>query len=227
MASTVLYSMLKRQAREVADVETSAPEEAHVDDTELLDRFNASLKIWHGKVTRACPELYEDEDIITADGSAGYNLPADYFSTLGVDYEYGTDAFIPLDRLMVPERNKYPGNGLAVAYRLKGDQIALYPRPTSGTYRHLYITTATPFVDNGSSSVNGVNGWEQWLVYDVAVYILNKAKIDSSAEVAERERLDKEMQIAAADRDAGTPMRVVDTRTKHGRISDPDFWSYR
>jgi hypothetical protein len=226
MASTVLYSTLKRQAREMADAETSAPDEAHVDDTELLDRFNASLKIWHGKVVKAWPELYEAApQVITADGSTGYALPSDYFATLGVDYKFDDDAYIALDRLMPAERNKYPGTGLAVAYRIKGSELALFPRPLDGEYRHLYVKTPTLFVDNGSSSVDGVNGWEQWMVLDVAIYMLNKAKIDSSEEQKERARIEREMEIASADRDLVTPMRVVDTRTQKGRVSDPDFWA--
>ena len=225
MASTVLYSELKRQAREAADSETSAPDDAHVDDVELLGYFNASLKIWHGKILKAWPELYEGEQIITADGSSGYALPADYFATLGVDYKFDEDAYIPLDRLMLPERNKYPGTGLAVAYRLKGSELALFPRPDDGEYRHLYAKTPTLFVDNDVSSVNGVNGWEQWMVWDVAIRMLAKAKLDTSVEMAERKRLDDEMTAAAADRDLVTPMRVVDTRTRKNRVTDPDFWA--
>lgn len=226
MARTVLYSTLKRQARELADSETSAPEEAHVDDPELLGYFNASLGIWHGLITKAVPERYEaTPQTITADGSIGYALPADYFATLGVDYEFDTDAYIELDRLMVPERNKYPGTGLAVAYRIRGDEVALFPRPLSGTYKHLYVKTATLFVDNGSSSIDGVNGWEQWMVHDVAVRMLNKAQIDSTALVKERDRIQREMEIAAADREMGTPMRVVDTRSRSKRTIDPDFWA--
>ncbi len=229
MASTVLYSELKRQAREAADSETDAPEEANVDDVELLGYFNASLKIWHGKVTKAQPDLYEGEQTITADGSTGYDLPADFYATLGVDYKYDTDSYIPLDRLMLPERNKYPGTGMAVAYRTKGSQMVLYPRPTTGDgeYRHLYVKTPTLFVDNGSSSVNGVNGWEQWMVWDVAVRMLAKAQLDSSVQRAERKRIEDEMDVAAADRDQANPMRVVDTRTKKGAIGDPDFWAFR
>lgn len=230
MASTVLYSELKRQAREAADSETSAPDDAHVDDVELLGYFNASLKIWHGKVTKAQPDLYEgDPQTITADGSTGYDLPTDYYASLGVDYKYDDDAWIPLERLMLPERNKYPGTGIACAYRPKGSQLVLYPRPLTGDgeYRHLYVKTATLFVDNGSSSVNGVNGWEQWMVWDVAVRMLAKAQIDSSVQRAERKRIEDEMDIAAADRDLANPMRVVNTRTMRSRIGDPDFWSHR
>jgi hypothetical protein len=213
MARDVTVTVLLRQARELADEETATPTVAFIDDTEALGMLNSSHGIWHGLLVKAVPERFETSETITGNGSAAYNLPARHLLTLAVDYQYSTNSFWPLTRIQPQDRTKYETTGdPAEGYYLKAATLVLLPNPSSGTYRHTYIQNAATLTAN--DSVDGVNGWEQWLVYDVAIRMMIKGKHDPSALIIERDKLKAEIEASAADRDAGTPMRVVDTRLR-------------
>lgn len=217
MARSVTCETLKRQIRELADQETDAPTQSPVDDAELLGMLNASLGLWHSKVAQADPERFESEDTIVADGSTAYDLPADYYKTLGVDYLYSDNAYWPLDRVLFQERTSFDvGDGLyAAGYRVKGASLVLIPAVNSGTYRHTYVTCAPVFTSD-ADTLDGCNGWEQWIVYDCAIKLLIKegSTEEAAALVPERDRIEAEINAAAADREAATPRRVAGTRAR-------------
>lgn len=199
------------RARELADQETSTPSTAFVDDTEALAQLNASVGIWHGMLVKAVPERFETSETITANGASSYNLPATHLLTLGVDYALSASSWYPLKRIQYQERTRYETTGdIAEGYYLRGATIVLVPAPTSGSYRHSYITCAPVLV--AGDSVDGVNGWEMWPVYDLAIKMMSKEESDPSALLAKQNEIKLEMEAAAADREAATPMRVVDTR---------------
>lgn len=232
MARSITLATIKRRARELADEETPSATNSRVDDTELLGMINASLGIWHGEIAKAVPERYEAEATITANGSlTGYDLPADYYQTIGVDYQLTSNTRAGLKRLMVAERNAYETSTAAEAeaYRIKGNKVYLYPPPTSGTYYHVYVTAA-PVLASDSDTIDGVNGWEEWVVYDVAIKMMLKEESDATQLIIERDKIWAKIEAAAAEREAVQSSRVVDTRcgrwTTAGR-GDPDFWSGR
>lgn len=208
------------QARELAENESDAD---NVDRSECVGYVNASLGQWHGIVAKAVPERFEAEQTITADGSASYALPSNYYQTIGVDFELSDDVWAPLARVMPGERNMLSGTGDAIGYRIKAATVVLMPKPSSGTYRHLYVTAA-PVLSADGDTFDGVNGWEQWVVYDVAWKILVKEGSTEEADrmARERDRIQAEIEAAAADRETANPMRVVDVRSRLDY--DPDFW---
>lgn len=197
-----------------------------IDNTELNAKINASLGIWHGMVAKAVPERYESEQTIVANGASSYALPSDHYQTVGVDYGITSSDRIPLRRAMVQERTAYTfsASSSAEAYRLKGATIVLLPPPSTGTYYHVYITAAS-VLSSDADAIDGVNGWEQWIVLDVAVQMLLKRGDDVAALLAKQNEIKMEMEAAASDREV-TPTRVVDTRTGKSQVRDPDFWFY-
>lgn len=211
MARSVTAAAMILRARELADQETSSASTAFVDDTEALAQLNASLGIWHGMLVKAVPERYETSEEITADGSASYALHATHLLTLGVDYQISANSWVPLSRVQYQERTRYDATGdIAEGYYLRGATLVLVPNPSSGTYRHSYITCAPVLTAN--DTIDGVNGWEMWLTYDLAIKMLMKEESDPAALMAKQAEIKAEMEAAATDREAATPMRVVDTR---------------
>lgn len=211
MARSVLASAIITRARELADQETSTPTTAFVDDTEALAQLNASFGIWHGMLVKAVPERYETSETITATGASSYNLPSDHFLTLAVDYQLSSSSWMPLSRILPQERTRFDTTGdIAEGYYLRGATIVLLPAPASGSYRHSYITCAPTLLS--STAVDGANGWESWLIYDLAIKMLTKEESDPAALLAKQAEIKMEMEAAASDREAATPMRVVDTR---------------
>lgn len=221
---SITLTTLKRRCRELADMETvTGGSNDFVDDTELLGMINASLGLWHNLITLAVPERYESTQTITANGAASYNLPSDYLMTLGVDYQYAAGTHMELKRYLFQERNQYSsGDTFATGYRLKGDTIVLIPAPTSGTYLHHYVKCATPLASE-SDTIDGVNGWEEWIVYDVASKLLLKEQSDATQIIRDRDAIEERIRAYAADRDAN-PGRIVDSRGVTD-MSDVSYWS--
>lgn len=224
MSRTVTLLELRTRSRELADQENSS---TFIDDAELNAYINASLGRWHSMVAHADPERYGAEDTITATGATSYALPADYLATLAVDYKLNDQTYIPIIRSNVNERNFYresTNTDRARAFRLYAGNIILMPNPTSGEYRHLYVTHADVLASDGDT-VDGVNGWEAWIYYDAAIKCMLKEQSDPSALIVERNKLQGEIERAAQDRDLAAAHRVTDTRTRH-RHAPRRFYDY-
>lgn len=196
-------------ARALADEKTAAPATAFITDVEALADLNASVGIWHGMLVDAVPERFEAEATITATGAASYALPSTYYQTLGVDALWGSQR-MPLKRIQFQDRTRYELTGEAEGYYIKAATIVLAPAPSSGTFYHQYVTAAPVLV--AATTVDGVNGWEMWPVYDLAIKMLAKSETSADALLQKQAELKTLMMAAAADRETANPMRVVDTR---------------
>ncbi len=215
MARTVTASAMITRARELADMVTSSPTTAFVTDVEALAQLNLLIGPWHSMLLQAAPERFEADQTIVANGAASYALPWDHYKTLAVDYQVASNSWWPLDRVMLQERTDFESSGSSASgYRIKGATLVLIPAPASGTYRHTYVTAAPTLL--AETSLDGVNGWEMWLVYSLAVFmVLKEESLEMAAALAaERDKVKAEIEAYAADREAANPMRVVDTRLR-------------
>lgn len=241
--ATITLAEIRLGARELADEETTL--QAYVDDPELNRMVNRSIKRWYGMVAMAVPERYESVQTLTVTAATQSTtqiaattglatLPTDYMATLVLDYVNVDTTRIPLRLLQLLERNRFQsqgGNSPAVAYRvIKGD-IKFSPRPTKvgEQYEHRYVPTA-PILVGDTDLLDGINGWEQWVVYDAALQMLMKQETQLGDIRAERDRLGAEIEAAAALRVWGDATRIADTRLRsgmnHGFMADPASWWY-
>lgn len=72
----------------------------------------------------------------------------------------------------------------------------------------------SPFVD-------GVSGWEEYIICDVAIKCLAKEESDASVFMAQKLALEKRIEAAAENRDAGSPQTVADAR--RGMLGWPEY----
>ena len=225
MSRTVTLADLRTRARELADQEQDTAQ--FIEDAELTEYINASLGMWHTMVAQADPERFGAEETITATGATGYNLPADYLATLSLEYKYSDQWYIPLTRSSVSEERYYreTTTDRALAYRLWAGTVVLMPSPASGTYRHRYVTHA-PVLSSDGDTVDGVNGWESWIYYDAAIKMMLKEESDASFLIAERNRIQRDIEKAASDRDYANPGRVIDVRDDRRYHNWDDWWWY-
>ena len=247
MAKTVTLAELKRQARELADQEPSL--NTFVDETELREMINSSIDEWYGMVAMAVPERYETLQSLTVGSGAASTtninstsgealLATDHLATLSVDYvrnPTSSNERFELRRLTYQERNLFtrrPNTGRALGYRLIQGNIRFNPVPTSSgeTYEHRYVPVA-PSLTSDADTLDGVNGWEQWIVHDVAARMLIKEESDESRVRAKQDRIERNIVAAMEQRIWGDSNRVTDVRRRHvhelqgffGQF-DPDFW---
>lgn len=191
---------------------------------------------WKGIISSAYAELYsllaasglryfESTDSVATTGGAAYALPADFLSSIGVDYVVNAQGDRrQLEELMVQERNVYAGvtgASEATAYALVGANLELYPTPPSGqTYEHRYIPQPSDLsseADGTSVDVVTPDG-EQFLIWYAAVMALSKEESDVRVAMAERERFRQRVEEWAVLRSLNSPRRLV---VDDGGFADP------
>jgi hypothetical protein len=166
--------------------------DGHVDTDEWKELIAEHYGELHAAVVGTGARVFEAEADITANGAASYPLPAAHYSTVGVDLVVdAAGARRDLDELMVQERTLFAGaTGTALYWSFTGTSIALYPKPSSGTYKHLYVPQPTDYstVGNGTEidflCIFGL----KFVVWGVASVVLHKGDDNQLRAIDERDR---------------------------------------
>lgn len=171
---------------------------------------------------------------ITADGTNDhYALPADFYHLLGADLVLSGTALSSPRATMRPfafgERNDFQSlagrlGRSVLRYRLKGGWIWFKPLPASGTRVELWylprLADLTCDGVAGTDTVDGVSGWEEYIIVDAAIKARMKEETDVSGLLAAKAALIARIEASAENRDAGSPAKVVDVH-RHG-FDGPD-----
>jgi len=181
MATTLLQ--LRTRVRQRADVENST----FISDIELNQLINTSYSKLYGLLIRHSLQRAESVFTLTATGAASYALPSDFFSCIGVYYLRSTEPAVPLERLPDKFRPGTRTESTATHYRLTGATLTLYPR-TSGSYEMVYIPIPGTLVLD-ADVLDGVLGWEEFVVVDAAIAVLHKEESDAKHLLFERQEL--------------------------------------
>jgi hypothetical protein len=171
---------------------------------------------------------FETEATITANGSASYALPSDHLATIGVDYvQDAAGTRRTLQEIMVQERSAVLGRtGEAFMFAIVGQTLELYPRPSGGTYKHLYIPQPPDLAgasDSADVDVVTPDG-EAFLIWGVAVKALAKSESDVRLAMAEREAARERLRNWAQLRSFVTPRRRVGGDDDAIHRDPADWW---
>jgi len=216
----VTLATLRASVREEADQVNSL----FCTDAALNQFIRSAYQDLYGQIVQAF-----SNDYFTQSPTAGYNfttdginqlfaLPSAFFKLLGVDVmvSSGIAQWISLKPFAFADRNR-----------------AAFPNtqiPQAGqTIRLLYIPQPTlPSAD--TATIDGVNGWENWIVIEAALRAMAKEESDVSVmlrrQAAMKERLDSEIENRNASEHGG---RIVDV-TRRGyvgmqyRLNGPNLW---
>lgn len=166
----------------------------------------------------------------TTDGTSDtYDLPEDFYKLLGVDCQLnGSDngnGWVTLRQFMFQERNAYtlPNYqsfyGITnLRYRLRDNSLWLTPIPMGGQLmRIFYIPRPATLVDD-ADTVDGVSGWQEYIICDAAIKCMVKEESDPSAFAAQKMAVLQRIESAAENRNAGQPQTVSDVHQS--------FWPY-
>ncbi len=227
MATQTLIQM-RALVRELADQETLAPTTALVEDDELDKRVNEALCAlrdllieleWMEWVT------ISTQSLTLINGTQSYALAADFYLLLGVRGVSGG-----IERQLEPwhyqERAplEYSGNAASVwelQYRLNGANVVFLPTPRSAdTVKLDYVPAYTPLVNGTDNTFAMPYGWWLWAGLRAALALVAKEALDGSTGTSlllEQWRAeDARIRGLAAQRDAGKPPRIIDTRKDGG-----------
>lgn len=212
--SSVTLAQLKTRARQRADMENSG----FIQNSELVSYINASVAELYDLLVSKYGEDYfvaSPFSITTTANVDQYALPTDMYKLLGVDLQLDTsNNWVSLKRFEFAERNipqiwdiKFVD---FIRYRLFGGNLKLSPVPQANQKLRLwYIPLPTALVAD-SDTLDGFNGYDEYVVVDVAIKMLNKEESDPSALMAEKAALKLRIEQMAEGRDAGQPAKVQD-----------------
>lgn len=139
--------------------------------------INLKYKELYGLLERHGLHRARLTEIITADGSASYPMPATLWAILAVFRDDGgTRTYLGRhDHRFMPGTTG--GGGPANSYHMVGTQIEFDTLPTSGTYYVVYIPVPADLVDD-VDTLDGVLGWEEYIVVAGAIALGIKDKVN-------------------------------------------------
>jgi hypothetical protein len=215
VARTRTLLLLRADVRYQADLESLT--DRHTDAT-LTRLINQSYARFRELLSEAGHSYY----LTTSTGScvagtATIDLPNDFVALYGVDLTVDGETR-ELQEHTLLERNRFGGasvTGVPVTFRMQGStKITLVPTPDAAyAYSLLYLPTHTE-LSTDEHTVDGINGWEDWIVYDVGLKCLTRDDDDEQWQKLAALQADMEQRIRAAapKRSRVGPHRRIDTR---------------
>ncbi len=192
MRSFTVQNLLDRAIRK-ADMENTD----FIGDAEALDTFNEAYTWLYDLLVSAFENYKVKEQFITLVlGQHDYDLPDDYYKTIGMDFEIGLNStqYVTLKPFTEAERNGVTG---------------IQSNVPNGRVRHRYVPAPAIYTDL-SDTVDGVSGWEELIVNEMAMQFLQKEESSTTYLERRQEQLTKRIEIMAQNRDVGMPARVND-----------------
>jgi len=214
----VSVNTIMTRAREKADMVNSN----FIGDTELERYVNEAYFTWYDLVVAAFEDYYladPTEFVIAAGGDAEFPLPADFYKLVGIDKADSPAGgrFYTLKKTLWRDRNRTTstlsyGRQPQPSYRIFKDKIVFTPPETAaGSYKLWYIPQAVIIADSeppAISSIETYNGFENLLIVDVVIKMLNKEESDVSALMQEKALLAAKLQEMLIDRDISNSERI-------------------
>lgn len=178
---------------------------------------------WTKYINSAAKELY---DILIAKG-LNYNimnttlvvdgindtfyLPSDFYKLMGIDYYVG-GLLTPMTRFEFLDRNRFQEYETIVQYQLIGNNNILFrPLPPAQTMV-LWYSPVIDTLSNMNDTIDGVHGWEEYIIVRAAMWALQKEESDTTNLKQDLMFLKERIEEMAENRDQGLPARVTDAR---------------
>ena len=184
----VTVADLKIQALDRADMRYSS----YIGDDELTSMINASAQELYDILTGVYEDYYFQETAFSlANGASTFTLPADFYKLRGVDEVINSQFRVTVKPYEWIERNMYiQPNGF------RSLLLSWIPKMTQ-------LTTDTDTFD-------GINGFEQYIITDVARKMLMKEESDVQAFLIELSQIKQRINDIAQNRNAGDSTRIGD-----------------
>ena len=218
MATTL--SNIRDRCRQRADMVNSQ----FVSDTELLNFINASYAELYDLLVQTYEDYFVTSETftLTTSDSGIRALPSGFYKLKGVDYSIGGE-FVTLYPYNWNTRNRwqrstnrYNLRGSDRKYKILGSNLRIEPRDdATGSYQLWYVPSYTALADDADniSSIITQNNWEEYIVIDAAIKMLEKEESNTAHLEREKKAFIKRVESAAGERDVDQPERVSDVGT--------------
>ncbi len=186
-----------------------------VTDAELTEYLNQELAELHGRLTanEGQPHFRSQTTITVTAGTSLYGLPADFWKVHEITCTYDgivrpMEPFMPHERAALQNTQIIYPYTFSPRYRVQGDNLEILPANRNLTVTLFYVR-ACPRV-SGADTIDGFNGYEIAAIHGVCATVLEKEGSDFSFYSGMKDRIYRQIDVLAAQRDASRPERVVD-----------------
>jgi len=157
--------------------------------------------------------------------------PPPYYKLLGVDLaiQNVTNGYATVNKFNFIDRNRfvYPNTASTIygvfnlQYRVMGSNLEFIPTPSANQgIRLWYIPRLAELLQDTDTTTTGISGWIEYVIVRAAKYALDKEESDTSKLTEELVFLKGRIEETAANRDAGIPDKISDTRANSGYWGD-------
>lgn len=218
MARTFSLPSIREQARARADMQ-SVSAKAFIPDDEINIYVNQSYtELYDLLVSSGGMDYYMNQAVIPTAGQIDtYDLPPDFYRILGVDAILSANQAITLQSFNFNERNLYRsvyaggwGIDYNLRYRIVGNlKIQFIPIPLNNINIRIWYLPACPVLGE-TDLADGVDGFEELLVIDAAIKMLQKEESDVSVLMARKAEMVARVSAMAPNRDGSAAERMRD-----------------
>lgn len=214
MALTVSLTSLTNQVRLLSD-------NHRLTDAQVLPFINQGYTMLYDKLTEAYGADY-NLSITTFNTTATttYALATvapDFYKLRGLDVQYQGTQYLPLKPFIWKDRNAYTNAysafgqfpGTYLRYRIQGATIVFTPLPTAAVQIRLSYTPAPTLLVSANDTIDGIDGWEQYVINHAAMQCLINEETDTSQIAAQQAQMEARITKMATERDSGAPMIVA------------------
>lgn len=216
MSKLVTLAELKTRARDAADMQNSG----FISDSELTRYLNSSAQYLYDLLIANFGEDYfvnENPYVFTTNNNNDpVALPDDFYKLVGVDVSIGGQ-FVTAKPFMFNERNKFLDSvGLSnIRYRIVNNQIRFIPNTNGSSKIQVWYIPVFPIMESDGDELEGVNGYEEFIVIDTAIKMLAKEESDVSVLMARKMEIRNNIETIGQNRDIGMPSRVQDVQRQN------------
>jgi hypothetical protein len=195
---------------------------------ELVSMVSQSYKELFDKLITAYGddiEVATPYSYTTGQNQQMYPLPSDFYKLLLCEVALNPqdpNSYVTLRKFNLIQKNlwNYPNvftfYGITnLRYRLSGDNLMLVPQTQGGqTVRIWYVPRPSQLVLL-TDIVDGIAGWEEYIVADVCIKMLAKEESDVSVFAAYKAELNKRIDEMSKNRILAEPQTVSDSKTRN------------
>lgn len=175
----VTLAQLRTRVRQRSDNEHTGQ---FVTDAELNQLINTRYKeLYELLVIHGLHRAESVQTISPTTAASSYALNSDFFAVLGVwriDPALGPIWLSRHDHRTMPDTAQ-PAD--AESYRIVGVTIEFNPVANDGTYKVKYVPVPGDMADDDNDDIDGVLGWEEYVVVGAAIDVLTKEEAEEAA----------------------------------------------
>ena len=180
MARSYQWSEIRNRIRQRVNKEKSQ----FVTDSEINGLMEEAYATMYNKLVNTNENYFITSTTISlVAGTANYDLPTDFFKLKGIDISRNGFLY-PMNLVPWDHRNKYQVTtsyqSTPIDYMFYGNQIRFLPIPNAGFSVTAYYIPAPPVYVSDSTLIDGVAGFEKYIIYSVASII--RAKEEKSTQ---------------------------------------------